>query len=190
MLHLQGLIDRYKDHLPRYSGSVMGYLAWGGKQYYAINSEEPLSLNSSYGVEFITKDGLVEEFTINEDVPSILYYLDEAHTQQADWDTWYDKFGQNDDNNERYTKYTVDNPERVSHKYRYTLEQLYPHPWFPEKEIEAFEVIHIMPYAVVGQTYPIHGENSRLGKYALIGLNTYYLDELLNYPEFFKPIYK
>lgn len=181
MTSLQQIIDRYKDILPRYTSSVMGYLMWGARQYYAINSDEPLLINSQYGVEFITnKEGLVEEYSIIEDVPNTLYYRDEEQTQEVSFDEFYNRFFKSPHTEEEYSeyyhKYTRNNPDRVKFRYRYKTEELYPHPWYPGRDISHFKVIRIMPGLLPGDE--IVQESYEKEQY------------YLQYPEFFKPIYK
>lgn len=59
MLTLDKIIDRYKSN-------NLGILLWGGKTYYKINSDTPISLNATYNGFILDKNNRVQEFTIDE----------------------------------------------------------------------------------------------------------------------------
>lgn len=137
MKNMQEIIDRYKNVIPE-GRSVTGFLMWGGKPYYEINSKKPLSINSITGVEFITnKKGQVQ-----------LYDLGKKVKGTFETSKWWGK----------------------------TVKNYYPWPWFPKKKIAYFEVVRILPTFQLGdKIYTTR---------ATLHFNP------LDYPEFFKPIYK
>jgi hypothetical protein len=48
----------------RYNKNGLGSIAWGGKEYYKINSKKPVLLNSTYSGFILNDKQEVEEFTI------------------------------------------------------------------------------------------------------------------------------
>lgn len=65
MKNLQEIIDRYKDQVAFPNQCPTGFLAWGGKQYYRINSIKPISLNSTFEGFILDRYGRVEEYRQN-----------------------------------------------------------------------------------------------------------------------------
>ena len=107
MLNLKELNERYKD-------VGLGYIRFGAKSYYEINSDIPLSLNS-YGGErgFILNDkNEVELFDLNNKALfKRHYYLEDSWENEVDYETefyWDEK-----QSNKWWGK---------------TLDNYYPHP--------------------------------------------------------------
>lgn len=179
MLNIQQLIDRYKDFLPSYQKSVMGYLSWGGKSYYTINSNVPISLNSDYNGFILNDEGLVQEYVLNDE-PLYKWYYDEELTsplRDDDFDVDYDDL------------YRIENENLSTKSYKNTLDKYYPHPYFPNSPIRSFTVIRIMPFWILNKEYLV--EEAGGDKYIQSeDIDTIMLKrECLMYPEFFKPNY-
>ena len=136
MKNLEQIINRYKNQLPDYCSSVSGYLMWGGKSYYRINSDKPVRLNSSSSGFILNPEGKVQQ-----------YSLFTRTSFSFGTRTWWGS----------------------------TLDNYYPWPYFPKKQIKGFEVVRLLP-------------KHKLGDFITVGkkADTQYK---LNYPEFFKPIY-
>ena len=67
------------------------------------------------------------------------------------------------------------------------LEEYYPHPWFPDKEIASFIVVRILPNFELKQEYEVE-EDGKI--YSHNRKTSYTVEDCLEYPEFFEPIYK
>lgn len=132
MKNLQEIIDRYKEQIPY--GSVMGFLGWGGKQYYKKDSVAPTNLNADYNGFIINKKGKVETFNLNT--------LETSLSKK---------------------------------KWGLTLSEYYPHQYFPDKSPIKIETIRIMPGVPIGTMLKPTKKNIALS---------------MEYPEFYKPIYK
>jgi len=163
MLNLKELSERYKD-------VGLGYIRFGGKSYYEINSDIPLSLNSFGGKEgFVLNDkGEVELFDISD--KKLLkrhYYSDENWNNEVDYET------------EEYWD------EMTSSKWwGKTLDNYYPHPWFPDRKIVAFKLINDIPFFRKGKIFNMYCGDIECN----YGVK-YSEDDCLQLPEFFKPIY-
>lgn len=166
MKNLKQLSEKYNNNL--------GQLLWGGKDYYRINSDVPISLNSFGGAQgfVLNEEGQVEEFDLNNKVlVKRHYYSDE------DWEY----------PTEEETEYYWDETE-PSMWWGLTLDDYYPWPWYPEKQIKGFIVIKHIPlfdlheYCEVKDDYLIRSKE----EFEI----AYTIDECLKYPEFFKPIYE
>ncbi len=170
MKNLKELTEKYPKGL--------GQLRWGGKQFYEVNSDIPLSLNS-YGGEkgFVLNDkGEVEIFDLNEEVfVKRRYYLDDWLETEVEYETEY--FW---DEKEPKTWWGL------------TLENYYPHPYYPEKEIIAFDVVRDLPFNLAGTVETVVGEcpNSWIELESPDGAYDFTVSDCLLCPEFFRPIYK
>jgi hypothetical protein len=188
MINVQNLIDRYKKVIKSPYSAVTGFLSWGGKQYYAINSDEALNINSQWNKEFITnEEGFVEEYKIGEDQHPYLYFLDIDHTKPVSYEEWIKTMAKEGYPEDRYDLYTTDNPFRVERKYRYKTTDLYPWPWYPDREIKSFTVVRIAPFWTLGEEYEVEETGLITSEDDQTKL---WLDEALSFPEFFKPNYK
>lgn len=162
MKNMLEIIDRYKEQLPKNGNSVTGFLHWGGKKYYEINSNDPLSINSKWGVEFITNNkGGVELYSLDEKIPGInTYFTDDTYEKET----------------KLKTEFFIENlsPKTWWGK---TIDNYYPWPWFPDKEITHVEIVRIIPEYTLGSQIEVKN-------------NAMLLWKALEYPEFFKPLYK
>ena len=136
MLNVEKLSERYQGQL--------GDIQWGAKQWYVIESDEPVMLNRTRA-KFITNDeGLAEEFRWIGD----------------------------------------DSLETSKKTYRLPLSAYYPHPWYPNKEIVSFEIVRLLPGHDIGDYIEIFAN-------CLISNSlTLTVQECLQMPEFFMPVYK
>lgn len=143
MKNLLELWEKYKD-----KPNGFGYLGWGTKYFYEINSNEPLNLNryGGNGGFILNKKGEVE---ISKILGSIKCW------------------GK-------------------------TLDNYYPHPWYPEKNIVAIEIVRDIPFASTGMNYEIFDEDIAKDWRGMIrcGYTDYSVEDCLQYPEFFKPVYE
>lgn len=134
MKSIKDIIERYKDQVPSY-WSVIGFLNWGGKNWFEINSNDPVNLNST-SKEFIkNKKGQIETY----------YYVERVSGRTITVKEW----GK-------------------------TLDQYYPHPYFPDQKPAWIETIRILPGKPIGSILKVTKGNIAL---------------CMEYPEFYKPIY-
>lgn len=164
MKNLKQLCDKY---------GYMGALQWGGKPYHEINSDIPLYLNSYSAPKgfILNENEEVEVYCMQEKIlVKRHYYSDEEWETEVNFETehFWDEMG--------YKTW-----------WGKTLDNYYPHPWYPEKEIIAFEVIRNLPYFTVGKTYEVVDDAIQSNED--FELN-YWVWQCLEYPEFFKPLYK
>lgn len=163
MINLQELNNRYKD-------TGLGYIRFGGKDYYEINSDKPLSLNSYGGtIGFVLNEqGQVELYDLDQKVlVKRHYYADE------DWN----------DEVEHETEYFWDEEEALKW-WGKTIDNYFPHPWFPDRKIEAFELVNDIPGFRKGKVFEVV-ENQIRPAFSVF----YSVDDCLHLPEFFKPLY-
>jgi hypothetical protein len=165
MINLKQLSERYKD-------VGLGHIGFGGHSYYEINSDIPLSLNSYGGKNgfILNRKKQVQIYDLdNREIVKRHYYLTE------DW---------NDEDEVDYkTKYYWDETEPTTW-WGKTLDNYYPHPWFTEKEIIAFELVNDIPGHRKGKTFEVIEYQIKTA----LTVN-YSVDDCLFLPEFFKPLY-
>lgn len=136
MLNLEKLSERYQGQL--------GDIQWGAKQWYVIESDEPIMLNRTSSKFICNEEGLAEEFRWISD----------------------------------------DSLESTKKTYRLPLSAYYPHPWYPNKEIKAFMTVSRVPGHDIGDDIEIFAN-------CLISNSlTLTVQECLQMPEFFMPVYK
>lgn len=199
MLNLKQLEERYEGKTNN-GQSVTGHLSWGGKSFYEINSDEPLNLNRDYSGFILNEQGQVQLFSDNC-IPVRIYYTDNSYLISTK-----DK-----------TDYYLDSTEYEC-TWGKTLDHYYPHPFyetdkFPEKKIKAFEIIRMMPFCEVGQEIALVKKKTTYSsdtmmKRGIQNMEYYAIDiifrhpmgqekhrgmftveDCLEYPEFFRPIY-
>lgn len=178
-----------KQLLERYNTLSTGALGWGGKSYYEMNSDVPLSLNSY---------GQPKGFILNEKHEVELFELGESY---LDWYVEDDEgikhfisdeqcnviFAEMGYPDEYVLGIDADVQSSTKKWWGKTLDNYYPHPWYPEKEIVAFEVIRMLPFFTVGDV--IEMDEYRVIR-SEIDLECFYdIYDCLKYPEFFKPVY-
>ena len=169
MITIKQLQDRYPD-------SSFGH---GGKGYYEINSTTPVFINSyGYKKEIVNDKGEVQCFDLldRED------YTYTLNGKEISEDKYYllleDEDGIPDGLEQIYSKFW----------WGKTIDQYYSWPYFPDKEVKAFECVRKIPYFNVGEVYEVEydglirsDEDSELA---------YWVYQCLEHPEFFKPIYE
>lgn len=167
MKNLQQLVERYAN-----KSNGLGHIQWGGKDYYEINSNICLSLNSCYAGFILNDKGQVELYDLNKrEVTERVYYSDEDWENKVDYET----------------QYFYDRMESIKW-WGKTLDNYYPWPWYPEKEIIAFEVMRDFPLFSCGDILKVDEEG--LVRSVQDWEMAYWVSQCLEYPEFFKPIYK
>ncbi len=164
MLNLKELSEKYKD-------VGLGYIRFGGKSYYEVNSDKPLSLNAHDGkIGFVLNENQeVELFDLSERVLIKRHYYKDLHWEdEVDYETeyWWDE-------------------KECEKWWGKTLDNYYPHPWYPDKKIIAFELINDIPFFRKGKIF-----NLFCGEIECNYGVKYSEDDCLKLPEFFKPIYK
>ena len=172
MLNLKELSERYKD-------VGLGYIHFGGHYYYEINSDVPLSLNSFGGKEgFVLNDkGEVQLYDTSDKVlVKRHYYLTEELNDEDEVNYETEHFWDEDESRIWWGK---------------TLDKYYPHPWYPKKEIIAFELIGNLPFNRKGVIEKVvgEGENSWIELTSPEGAYDFTVSDCLQCPEFFKPLY-
>jgi hypothetical protein len=169
MINLKQLSERYKD-------VGLGHISFGGKSYYEIDSDTPLRLNSYSGKDgFVLNElGEVELCDLNDNrFVKRRYFLDENWDYEVDYET--EHFWDETKPNMRWGK---------------TLDNYYPHPWFPDKEIVAFEVINNLPFNRKGTIEKVVGGlDGWIELESPDGAYDFTVVDCLQCPEFFKPIY-
>lgn len=188
MYNVQQVIDRYKGKIDRHN-NVIGYLSFGGLEYYKINSSKPLSINSDGSTEFLmNEEGQVEHYQILSNVkPKIIGYYRLDHDWEkipvskeeiATHSEW-----------EKYEDYhpVYNDESRCKKWYGETIDKYYFHPYYPLRKISSFEVIRIIPGHLVGSRITIGKEEFK--KEGDVMHTSERVSYYLYYPEFFKPIY-
>lgn len=175
MLNLKQLVERYPKGL--------GEIRFGSHNYYEIDSDKPLSLNSYGGSKgfVLSKKNEVELFEIIE--APYQFFLGEKEITDEEYYRLCDSVNNNIDEEEKLGLRLEHN--NVRKWWGKTLENYYPHPYYPEKEVVGFEVISILPYFPKG-FYEVEFDFIKSGVDDTLA---YYTSQCLEYPEFFKPIY-
>ena len=170
MINLKELSERYKD-------VGLGYIHFGGHSYYEINSDVPLSLNSFGGKDgFVLNDkGEVELFELNYS-DDYRYFFNGAEVSQ-------DKYWELEDS-EMYDDISFEIVSENKKWWGKTLDNYYPHPWFPDRKIIAFELVNDIPFFRKGKVF-----NLFCGDIECDYGVKYSEDDCLQLPEFFKPVY-
>lgn len=171
MLNLKKLSDRYK-------GFGLGYIRFGGKSFYKIESDEPLQLNSYGGSDGFVLNDNDQVMIINNDDKQYKYFYDGNEISKEEFMS--DKYSIDDD------KLTAD---IIYDKcYDETLDKYYPHPWYPNKNILEFEVVNIIPFAKKGDRFKVSDNVIDIRNENSISFSIS-VEDCLNTPEFFKPLY-
>jgi hypothetical protein len=165
MINLKELSERYKD-------VGLGYIRFGGKSYFEINSDIPLSLNSFGGTQgfVLNNKGEVELYDVSDKVlVKRHYYLTEDWNEQDEVDYETEHYWDKTTSNKWWGK---------------TLDNYYPHRWYPDRKIVAFELVNDIPGFRKGKIFELLDFQIRPT------LTVFYsVDDCLLLPEFFKPIY-
>lgn len=186
MYSIQQIINRYKD-IVKTGYSVMGYLSFGAHEFYKKNSDESLNINSNYEGFITNENGEVELFKYNEDyeIPLEPYFRDQEFTIPV---TQEEIYCENLDYDYTYFRdFKTEEKNSVFKWYDDTIDKYYLHPYYPKKEIKAFEVIRILPGCFVGNVYNIRTINDI--PYIFANDLNFTVKYCLQYPEFFKPLY-
>lgn len=181
MINLQQLVDRYKD-------VGLQEIRFRYRHFYEINSDIPLNLSSHGGsAGFILNDkDCVQIFDIIETDEDYLFFKDGEQIHRDVFWALVDAGHRDDIHLER------NNIEYYDGK---TLENYYPHPYFPEKQIIAFEIINNLPFCRIGRIEKVVGfDGDGLSEWieiaSLDGAYDFTVEDCLNQPEFFKPLYE
>ncbi len=179
MKNLKQLQEKYSKY---HNG--LGHIRWGGKTFYEVNSDVPLQLNSYGGNEgFILNElGQVQLWEFF-DAP-FQYFLKDVEITYEEWEKLENEIYWN---SEKEEELGLDvKHDNIRKWWGLTLDNYYPHPCYPEKEIIAFEVINAFPYFDEGKIYEVEDAIIRSEEdYEL----SYFTWQCLEYPEFFKPIF-
>jgi len=166
MINLAEIVERYKD-------KGLGYIQWGGKSYHEVNSDTPVFLNSYGGSKgFVMNElGQVQCFDLNDKVlVEREYYADEDLYNKVDY----------------VTPYFWDNMA-PREWWGLTLDNYYPWPYYPDREIKSFTVVRELPLFDLGGEYEIDSEGTVRSEEDFE--IAYFPEQCLKYPEFFKPNY-
>lgn len=162
MIDLKKLSERYKD-------VGLGYISFGSRPYYEINSDIPLSLNSFGGKNgfILNNKGEVELFDISDKVfVKRHYFLTEDWNDEVDYKTEY--YWDETESNKWWGK---------------TLDNYYPHPWYPNKKITHFQLVNNIPFFRKGEKFAVNMDEIDCN-----GIK-YSVEDCLENPEFFMPLY-
>lgn len=173
MKNLKELQEKYSKYF-----NGLGKVSWGRKSYYEINSDKPLNLNSYGGNKgFVLNElGQVELWEHKEHYNYTYFYKGQEISEEEF--NRLDGGGASSDDLELKTDFS-------KKWWGLTLDQYYPHPYYPEKKIKAFRVINNIPFLEEGEVYELFCGEIKV-RYDIV----YSEDDCLNYPEFFKPIYE
>lgn len=175
MKNLKEIQEKYRKYF-----NGLGHVRWGGKSYYGINSDKPLNLNSYGGEEGfkLNELGQVELWETKENHIYTYFYKGQEVSEEDYWRLEDD--GVSDDD-------LTLKSEGCKKYWGLTLDNYFPHPWYPEKEIISFEIINNLPYFDEGGIYEVEGNLIRSDEDFELA---YFTWQCLEHPEFFKPIYK
>src|SRR6187402_2726164 len=177
MKNLKQLQEKYS----KYSNGL-GHIQRGGKSYYEINSDKPLNLNSDFNGFILNELGQVECYEFFD--ATYKYFMKGLEISEEDWTRIEDEIKWCSEKEEELQLEIVHDNCR---KWRgLTLDNYYPHPYYPEKEVKAFEVIRETPYLEMGEIYEVFCDDLYTPDYDGI---KYSVDDCLQYPEFFRPVY-
>lgn len=181
MINIVELENRYKG--------IQYSVYHTGKGVYLINSDEPISLNRCNGY-VLNELGLVEEYKFVDNEQSSYWARDKAGEMKVSDAEYLEQFRKG---NHVWcdSLHIVDNPAKTIYTYRAKPEDYYPHTWYPDRKIIEFECIRIAPMWMYGKRYEVFTDSD--GSELIEGDDNetrLWIDEVLNYPEFFKPIYE
>lgn len=151
---------------------------------YPINSYEPVRINKYSSSGYVWKNGFLEDYKFDDTIQNQMYWsrdeageeiLTKEEVQALEYEDYESLF-------------LHDHRDYCIRKYRYTPNDLYPHPWFPDREIVAFECLTFAPLWEVGKIYEVDKE--RIIRSELDWETSLWVSQALDYPEFFKPIYE
>ncbi len=170
MINLKELDERYKD-------VGLGYIRFGGKSYYEINSDIPLSLNSFGGKDgFVLNDkGEVELYKLSETEDYKYYFNDREVSCFEYWEL---------EDSGMYDDVSFEIKDNNKNWWGKTLDHYYPHPWYPQKKIVAFELVNDIPGFRKGKIFNLYMGYIEPN----VGVS-YSVDDCLQLVEFFKPLY-
>ena len=180
MKNLKELQEKYSKHF-----NGLGHVKWGGKSFYEINSDKPLSLNSVGGKDgFILNElGQVQCYEILE--ADYKFFISEKEITEDEYYKYVEEAGYDSEKEEELGLKIENN--NIREWWGLTLDNYYPWPYYPDKEIIAFEIVSNLPYFYEGVIYNVEEEVIRSTEnYEL----AYVVWECLEHPEFFRPIYK
>lgn len=183
MKNLKEMVDRYKDE-----PNGVGCVQWGGKSFYEINSDVPLQLNSYGGKDgyILNEEGQVELFEFF-DAPH-KYFKAGVEITEEEWIEIEDEINWSSEKEEELElEITHDNCRKW---WGLTLDNYYPHPWYPEKKTVAFELVGNLPFNKKGIICEVlEGKNGWIELYTTDDIYSFSVKNCLEAPEFFKPIY-
>lgn len=173
MKNLKEIQERYSKYF-----NGLGHVRWGGKSYYEVNSDIRLNLNSWGGNKgFVLNDlGEVELWDTREYYIHS-YYYNGIEISEEEFSRLEDEGVSDDD----LMLKSVD----TNKTWGLTLDNYYPHPWYPEKKIKSFEIVNNIPFFNEEEIYDVLCGEIKSD----CNLITYTEEQCLEYPEFFKPIY-
>ncbi len=149
MKNLKEIDERYKNQ-----PNGLGYLGWGGKSFYEINSDKPLYLNSYGGGKGFVLNNLseVELFEFFETPHQ--YYLKNVELTE---DEYYDILDviDHDWELEEYIGLKLEH-NNCRKWWGLTLDNYYLHPYYPDRKIVSFEVIRDIPFTKIGDILDVN----------------------------------
>jgi hypothetical protein len=172
-----------KEICEKYSDVGIGRIHWGGKCFYEINSEKPITINSEGGKAGFVRNELGEVQLYEFFEAPYQYYKEDVEITAAEYHNFVETCGYDFEAEERLgLRIEHDN---VRHWWGLTLEHYFPYPWYPEKEIIAFELMLDMPLYRSGVVFNV----CESGNVIASGPYNFTTDLCLENPEYFKPLY-
>lgn len=185
-ISIADLEKRYHDEIsnPR-KRCVTGYLSWGGRRFYELNSDVPYHLNGTYD-DFI-KNELGEIQCWESGPEEYEYFFDGKLITEKEYNAiWVNENILGETNDELDFRTDIKLVNTTKYWWGKTLDQYYPHPYFTDKEIIGFKVIRNLPFYKINEIYYLNDDKNLGDDWSEVD---YSLADCLKYPEFFEPIY-
>jgi len=179
MKNLKELQEKYSKYT-----NGLGHIRWGGKEYFEINSDKPLKLNGTTGRFILNDKGEVQLYEILpwEEKTKVYTKKGEVITEeQFDLETINLTMDEM-----KVQEYDVTIEDNVW--WGKTLENYYPYPYYPDKQIKGFTIMKEIPLFELFEYCDLDEDDliRSTDDYEI----AYTKEQCLNLPEFFKPIYK
>lgn len=183
MLNLQQFYDKYGPRaLP------------GNGPNYLVNSDVPHSLNRTYEAYVTDADGRVQEYSME-----LLSGVEHPHPtpEEEAAELLVDEAGQDRAREARCEEYSRRQNETLW--WGETLDKYYPHPYYPDDEVVAVQVLQDIPtgHGIVkaGTVVPDSEENDDEPQFSLPWYRKTYqadypLSAVYDMPQYFKPLYE
>ncbi len=161
MKNLKEVFERYESQ-KGFHCSILVLLNLVSKSFYEINSDKQISLNSNYSGLILNPEGRAQCYggRNNYEIIKEEDKVSDIHNF-TDSVKWWGK----------------------------KLENYYLHPYYPDKNILGFQIIRFLPDCKINDFFKLEFDSNGI-EVIKVGKHKYTESDCLEYPEFFKPIYK